>query len=89
MVLDYWQLAGSIAAAAFTLGFVDQLRITVQTRNVDGLSLLQWLIFASASAIFAAYYAHLEQWMMVAISIFGTLCCLALVGMIFKYRHLP
>ena len=78
---------GSIAALAFTVGFVDQLRMTFKTRDVDGLSLLQWIVFAIASAIFTAYYSHLDQWMMVAVSVFGTLCCLTIVGMIFKYRR--
>jgi len=77
---------GSVAAMAFTLGFMDQLRVTFTTRNVDGLSRLQWCVFAAASAIFAAFYAHLEQWLMVAISILGTLCCLTILTLIFKYH---
>jgi len=86
--IDYWQLSGTVAAIAFTLGFLDQLRVTYKTRNVEGLSALQWLVFTSASMIFSAYYAHLEQWMMVTVSLFGTLCCLLIVLMIFKYRKL-
>ncbi|TLS67845.1 hypothetical protein FE236_08250 [Mariprofundus erugo] len=87
MNIDLWQLLGSAAALSFTLGFVDQLRITFKTREVDGLSLLQWLVFAAASAAFAAYYVHLEQWMMVAVSIFGTSCCVTMLALIFKFRH--
>jgi len=85
--LDIWQLLGTLAAAAFTVSFVDQLRLTCKTRNVDGLSLMQWMVFAAASTIFAAYYAHLDQWMMVAVSVFGTLCCLLIVLMIFRFRR--
>ena len=79
-------MMGSLAALAFTLGFLGQLRITFKTRNVDGLSLLQWVVFAAASATFTGYYAHLDQWMMVAVSVFGTLCCLTIMAMIFRYR---
>nr|WP_241697754.1 hypothetical protein [Mariprofundus sp. NF] len=78
---------GSLAALAFTLGFVDQLRITYKTRDVDGLSRLQWMVFAAASATFTAYYSHLDQWLMVAVSVFGTTCCLLILVMIFKYHR--
>lgn len=86
MGIDIWQVMGSLAATAFSLGFIDQLRLTVKTRKVDGLSLLQWLMFATASGIFTAYYIHLDQWLMVAVSLFGTLCCLSIVGLILHYR---
>lgn len=81
-------MMGSVAALAFTLGFLDQLRMTYKTRDVDGLSRLQWIVFAAASATFTAYYAHLDQWLMVAVSVFGTLCCLTILGMIFKYHRI-
>jgi len=84
--LDVWQVLGTLAAASFTVGFIDQLRLTYKTRNVDGLSLMQWIVFATASAIFAAYYAHLDQWMMVTVSVFGTACCITLIGMILRFR---
>ena len=87
MVIDAWQMMGSIAALAFTLGFMGQLRVTFKTRDVDGLSLLQWVVFAAASVIFTAYYAHLDQWMMVAVSVFGTTCCITIIGMIFRFRR--
>ena len=87
MVIDVWQMMGSIAALAFTLGFLDQLRLTFKTRNVDGLSLLQWMVFAAASGIFSAYYAHLDQWIMVSVSVFGTTCCLCMLAMILRYRR--
>jgi len=85
--IDLWQMMGSLAALAFTLGFVDQLRITYKTRDVDGLSRLQWMVFAAASATFTAYYSHLDQWLMVAVSVFGTTCCLLILVMIFKYHR--
>ncbi|WP_038250931.1 SemiSWEET family sugar transporter [Ghiorsea bivora] len=85
--MDYWQLCGTVASVAFTVGFVGQLRTTYQTRNVEGLSLLQWLVFTMASSMFAAYYVHLEQWMMVSVSIFGAVVCLLIVLMVLKYRR--
>lgn len=86
MNIDTWQVMGSIAAVAFSIGFVDQLRITWKTKNVDGLSLIQWCVFATASGIFTAYYGHLDQWLMCIVSLFGTSCCLLIVMMIFHYR---
>ena len=85
--LDVWQVMGSLAAISFTVGFAGQVRVTLQTKNVGGLSLLQWLMFLSASVIFTAYYSHLEQWAMVIISMFGTLCCAAMAISILKYRQ--
>jgi len=79
---------GALAAASLTVGFVDQLRVTIKTRNVDGLSLLQWAIFTASSVTFAAFYMHLELWMMVAVSIFGTACCLMQSAMIIRYRRM-
>ncbi|MDQ6974446.1 MAG: hypothetical protein Q9M10_06140 [Mariprofundaceae bacterium] len=87
MHIDFWQLLASTAGIAFTFGFIDQIRVTYKTRNVHGLSMMQWLVFFAASAIFTAYYIHLEQWLMVIISIFGTLCCLMIVSMIIKYKE--
>jgi len=87
MNIDSWQLLASIAGIAFTFGFIDQIRVTRKTRNVHGLSMTQWLVFFVASAIFTAYYIHLEQWLMVIISVFGTLCCLIIISMIVKYKE--
>ena len=87
VTIDIWQMVGSIAGFAFSVGFVEQVRMTYRTRNVDGLSLAQWLVFACASGIFTAYYAHLEQWLMVLLSVFGTLCCLIMLVMIRIYRQ--
>lgn len=88
MNIDLWQLMGALAASAFTIGFVDQLRVTIKSHNIDGLSLLQWAIFTAASAIFTAYYVHLEQWIMVPVSIFGTACCLMQSAMILRHRRM-
>ena len=89
MNIDIWQLMGSLAAGFFTLGFVDQLRLTLKTKDVDGLSLIQWFLFAAASAIFMVYYGHLDQWLMFSVSVFGTICCLSVFMMILKYRKVP
>jgi len=86
-MIDTWQVIGALAATAFTVGFIDQLRVTLKTRCVDGVSLLQWVVFAAASSIFTAYYVHLDQWIMVSVSTFGTLCCLSMMGMIVRFRR--
>ncbi|MDQ6988746.1 MAG: hypothetical protein Q9M19_02610 [Mariprofundaceae bacterium] len=86
MDIDGWQWIGSIAAMSFTIGFVDQVRVTYQTKCVQGLSLVQWVVFATASLLFVAYYGHLEQWLMLVVSVFGFACCFAVVVMIFRFR---
>jgi len=86
-MVDYWQVLGSIAALIFSVGFVDQLRVTWVTKNVDGISLFQWCVFTIASGIFTAYYVHLSQWLMVTVSFLSTICCLLIVVMILKYRN--
>ncbi len=85
--IDGWQLIGSVAAMSFTIGFVDQVRVTYKTKCVQGLSLIQWMVFATASLLFVAYYGHLEQWLMLSVSVFGFSCCFAVVVMIFKFRN--
>lgn len=87
MDIDVWQMMGSLAAMAFLLGFIDQLRITWTSKNVEGLSLIQWLMFCCASTIFTFYYAHLDQWLMFVVSWFGSICCLLIVLMIVMYRR--
>ena len=87
MDIDGWQLVGSIAAMSFTIGFVDQVRVTYKTKCVEGLSFVQWLVFAIASSLFVAYYSHLEQWLMFGVSVFGSICCLAVVVMIVHYKE--
>lgn len=86
MEVDAWQWVGSVAAIIFTGGFIDQLRVTWKTRVVSGLSVVQWSIFSIASILFTLYYVHLEQWMMVVISSFGTLCCVIMVCMILYFE---
>ncbi|WP_038250913.1 hypothetical protein [Ghiorsea bivora] len=85
MEIDGWQWVGSIAAMSFTFGFVDQVRVTYKTKCVLGLSLVQWVVFATASLLFVAYYGHLEQWLMLSVSVFGFACCFAVVVMIFWF----
>jgi len=84
---DLWQVMASIAGVAFTLSLIGQCRVTFRTRCVEGLSLAQWVISSVASSMFVAYYAHLEQWIMVTEAVFGTGCCLAVTLMIMTYSN--
>ena len=87
-MVDYWQILGSIAALIFSVGFVDQLRVTWVTKNVDGISLFQWFVFTIASGIFTAFYIHLSQWLMAVVSFLSTICCFLIVVMVVKYRKI-
>ena len=87
-VIDFWQAAAALAGVIYTLGNIHQVRLTLKTRNTDGLSLPQWLLFLGASVVLTAYYAHLDQWMMVSVSVIGTACCATLSLLIIRFRGL-
>jgi len=86
MSLDIWQYAASTAGMMFNISFVTQIRMTMKTRNVEGLSFSQWAIFALGSGVFVGFYAHLNQWIMANVSLFGMLCCLSMLFMIQKFK---
>jgi len=87
--IDFWQTSATLAGITYTTGNIQQLRLTLKTRKTDGLSLPQWLMFFGASVVLTAYYMHLNQWMMVSVSVVGTSCCAALALLIFRFRNLP
>jgi len=88
IAIDLWQTAAAISGITYTVGNIHQLRITIKTRKTDGLSLPQWVMFFGASVVLTAYYMHLNQWMMVSVSIVGTACCATLVLLILRFRNL-
>jgi len=85
-MVDFWQTAAALAGVIYTLGNIHQVRLTLQTRKTDGLSLPQWLMFLGASIVFTAYYGHLDQWMMVSVSVIGIACCATLSLLIIRFR---
>jgi len=85
-IIDVWQTAAALAGVIYTLGNIHQVRLTLKTRKTDGLSLPQWLMFLGASIVFTAYYAHLNQWMMVSVSVVGMACCATLSLLIIRFR---
>jgi len=87
--IDFWQAAAALAGITYTVGNIHQVRLTLKTRNTDGLSLPQWLLFLGASAVLTAYYTHLDQWMMVSVSVIGTACCATLSLLIIRFRGKP
>jgi len=84
--IDFWQAAAAFAGVTYTVGNIHQVRLTLKTQRADGLSLPQWLLFLGTSIVFTAYYAHLNQWMMVSVSVIGTACCATLSLLIIRFR---
>jgi len=84
--IDFWQAAAALAGITYTVGNIHQVRFTLKTQRADGLSLPQWLMFFGASVVLTAYYVHLDQWMMVSVSIIGTACCATLSLLIIRFK---
>ncbi len=85
MNIDAWQLAATAAGMLFNVSFVSQIKLTIATGNAKGLSMAQWLGFATGSLVFVGFYANLGQWLMCGVSIFGLGCCLTMIFLIWKY----
>jgi len=45
IAIDLWQTAAAISGITYTVGNLHQLRVTIRTRETDGLSLPQWVMF--------------------------------------------
>jgi len=82
-----WQLAATAAAMLFNASFISQVRITYKNRDVQGLSLSQWLGFAIGTMVFIGFYANLHQWLMVSVSVLGLVCTISMCLMIIRFRR--
>lgn len=81
-----WQLAASGAAMVINLSYIAQVRVTMGSRDVSGLSSSQWWGMSAGSSIFVGFYADLHQWLMVVVSSLGLGCCLFMLVLIRLYR---
>lgn len=80
------ELIGYCAAALTTCSFAPQAWLTFRTRDVRGISLGMYSVFAVGVALWLAYGLLLEAWPIVAANAITLALALAILGMKLRYR---
>lgn len=80
------ELVGYCAAALTTFSFAPQAWLTFRTRDVRGISLGMYSVFAAGVALWLAYGLLLEAWPIVAANAVTLALALAILGMKLRYR---
>lgn len=79
-------LIGYLAAFLTTCSFVPQAWLTFRTRNVTGISLGMYTVFASGVALWLAYGLLLGAWPIVIANTITLALALAILAMKLRYR---
>ena len=79
-------LVGFTAAALTTCSFVPQAWLTFRSRDVKGISLGMYSIFAAGVALWLAYGLLLRAWPIVAANAVTLALALAILVMKLRYR---
>ena len=79
-------LVGYLAAILTTCSFVPQAWHTFRTRDVSGISLGMYSVFACGVALWLAYGLLLAAWPIVAANVITLGLALAILGMKLRYR---
>lgn len=83
---DLKDLIGAVAATLTTVSFVPQALKTFRTRDVSGISLGMYSLFAAGVALWLAYGVLLRDWpIIIANAITLALAC-AVLAMKLRYR---
>lgn len=77
---------GYLAAILTTCSFVPQAWHTFRTRNVSGISLGMYTVFACGVSLWLAYGVMLGAWPIVAANAITLALALAILGMKLRYR---
>ncbi|MEO8653117.1 MAG: SemiSWEET transporter [Ramlibacter sp.] len=77
---------GYLAAILTTCSFVPQAWHTFRTRDVSGISLGMYSVFALGVALWLAYGLLLTAWPIVAANAITLALALAILGMKLRYR---
>jgi MtN3 and saliva related transmembrane protein len=77
---------GYLAAILTTCSFVPQAWHTFRTRNVGGISLGMYSVFACGVGLWLAYGVMLGAWPIVAANAITLALALAILGMKLRYR---
>jgi MtN3 and saliva related transmembrane protein len=79
-------LVGFFAAALTTVSFVPQAWLTFRTRDVSGISLGMYSVFAAGVALWLAYGLMLGAWPIVAANAITLVLALAILVMKLSYN---
>jgi MtN3 and saliva related transmembrane protein len=80
------ELIGYFAAVLTTCSFAPQAWLTFRTRDVKGISLGMYAVFASGVALWLAYGLMLQAWPIVAANAVTLALALAILAMKLRYR---
>lgn len=80
------ELIGYCAAALTTFSFAPQAWLTFRTRDVRGISLGMYSVFAAGVALWLAYGLLLGAWPIVAANAVTLALALAILAMKLRYR---
>lgn len=80
------EFVGYLAAILTTCSFVPQAWQTFRTRDVSGISLGMYSVFACGVALWLVYGLLLEAWPIVAANVVTLGLSLAILGMKLRYR---
>jgi MtN3 and saliva related transmembrane protein len=80
------ELIGYLAAILTTCSFVPQAWLTFRTRNVSGISLGMYSVFASGVALWLTYGLLLRAWPIVVANSITLALAIAILAMKLRYR---
>ena len=80
-------LVGALAACLTTLSFLPQAWLTFKTRDVRGVSLGMYSVFAIGVALWLAYGLLLRAWPIVIANVVTLALALAILAMKLRYRR--
>jgi MtN3 and saliva related transmembrane protein len=80
------EFVGYLAAILTTCSFVPQAWLTFRTRDVSGISLGMYLVFACGVALWLAYGLLLAAWPIVVANTITLGLALAILAMKLRYR---
>ena len=80
------EIVGYLAAFLTTCSFVPQAWLTFRTRNVSGISLGMYSVFAAGVALWLVYGLLLGAWPIVVANAITLALALAILAMKLRYR---
>jgi MtN3 and saliva related transmembrane protein len=80
------ELIGYAAATLTTCSFAPQAWLTFRTRDVKGISLGMYSVFATGVALWLAYGVLLRAWPIVVANAITLALALAILGMKLRFR---
>ncbi len=87
--IELTDVVGTLAACLTTLSFLPQAWLTFRTRDVRGVSLGMYSVFAVGVALWLAYGLLLRAWPIVIANAVTLALALAILAMKLRYRRNP